>query len=50
MFHYAAQSRWRIHADVCAFACEKPVRNAVAETAALSLLAAPSIILPREST
>jgi hypothetical protein len=39
-----------IHAKVRAFACEKPVHKAVAESAALSLLATKSIILPREST
>jgi hypothetical protein len=50
MFHYAAGSRRSIHANVRAFACEKPVNKAVAESAALSLLATKSIILPREST
>jgi hypothetical protein len=39
-----------VHTDVRAFACEKPVNKAVAESAALSLLATKSIILPREST
>jgi hypothetical protein len=50
MFHHAACGRWSIHTKVRAFACEKPVHKAVAESAALSLLATKSIILPREST
>jgi hypothetical protein len=50
MFHYVAHGRWSIHANVRAFACEKPVNKAVAESAVLSLLATKSIILPREST
>jgi hypothetical protein len=50
MFHHAAYSRWSIHADVRAFACEKPVHKAVAESAALSLFSTKSIISPREST
>jgi hypothetical protein len=50
MFHYATFGRWRIRADVRAFACEKPVNKADAEFAVLSLLATKSIILPREST
>jgi hypothetical protein len=50
MYHYAAYGRCRIGPDVRAFACEKPVHKAVAESAALSLLATASIILPREST
>jgi hypothetical protein len=50
MFHHAACGRWSIHTKVRAFACEKPVHKAVAESAALSLLATKTIILPREST